>query len=211
MDYLPARGSVGSWGDTYGNRADRFLAATAYLDGQRPSLVMARGYYTRTVLVARDFRDGRLTRRWTFDSNSTPAYAGQGNHNLAVADVDADGRDEIVYGSMALDDDGSPLWNTRNGHGDAMHVGDLDPSRPGLEEFKVDEDGSKPSSWFADARTGQVLWSTPASGDNGRGVSDDVWAGSPGAEAWSAADSQLRSNRGVALGRKPGSTNFLAW
>jgi rhamnogalacturonan endolyase len=211
VDYLPARGNVGSWGDTYGNRVDRFLAATAYLDGQRPSLVMTRGYYTRSVLVAWDFRDGRLTRRWTFDSDANPGYAGQGNHNLAVADVDGDGRDEVVFGSMAVDDDGRPLWNTRNGHGDALHVGDLDPARPGLEVFKVDEDGSKPSSWFADARTGQVLWSTPATGDNGRGVAADVWAGSPGAEAWSATDTTLRSARGAALGREPSSANFLAW
>lgn len=63
---------------------------------------------------------------------------------------------------MAVDDNGNALWTTKNGHGDAMHVGDLDPSRSGLEEFEVDEDGSKPSSWMADARTGRVLWSTPA-------------------------------------------------
>ncbi|MDG6107829.1 cellulose binding domain-containing protein [Dactylosporangium aurantiacum] len=214
VDYVPARGTVSSWGDSYGNRVDRFLAGTAYLDGQRPSLIMARGYYTRSVIVAWDFRNGTLTRRWTFDSNSSgnSAYAGQGNHQLSVADVDADGRDEIVYGAMAVDDNGARLWNTGNGHGDAMHVGDLDPSRPGLEEFKVDEDGSKPSSWMADARTGQILWSTPANGDNGRGVSGDIWAGSAGAESWSAAADGVRSPKGtVVSSRKPSSTNFLAW
>ncbi|MBG0569265.1 rhamnogalacturonan lyase family protein [Actinoplanes aureus] len=213
-NYEPPRGTVSSWGDNYGNRADRFLAATAYLDGSRPSIIMARGYYTRSVIVAWDFRNGTLTRRWTFDSSASGngSYAAQGNHNLSVADVDADGRDEIVYGSMAVDDNGARLWNTGNGHGDAMHVGDLDPARPGLEVFKVDEDGSKPSSWFADARTGQVLWSTPASGDNGRGVSADVWAGSPGAESWSAAPVGLRSPNGTVVNnRKPGSMNFLAW
>ncbi|MEV4755607.1 cellulose binding domain-containing protein [Micromonospora sp. NPDC049559] len=212
VDYLPPRGTVADWGDSYGNRVDRFLAATAYLDGQRPSLVMSRGYYTRTVVVAWDFRNGALTRRWTFDSNSAGRqYAGQGNHNLSIADVDRDGRDEIVFGAMCLDDNGSALWNTGNGHGDAMHVGDLDPARPGLEVFKVDEDASKPSSWFADARTGQVLWSTSASGDNGRGVSADIYAGSPGAESWSAAVDGLRSPSGANVGRKPSSINFLAW
>ncbi|WP_229069132.1 cellulose binding domain-containing protein [Actinoplanes sp. DH11] len=213
-NYDPPRGTVSSWGDNYGNRVDRFLAATAYLDGARPSIVMARGYYTRTVIAAWDFRNGALTRRWTFDSNAAgnSTYAGQGNHNLSIADVDADGRDEIVYGAMAVDDNGTGLWNNRNGHGDAMHVGDLDPTRTGLEVFKVDEDASKPSSWFADARTGQVLWSTPASGDNGRGVSADVWAGSPGAESWSSAPAGLRSPNGTVVNsRKPGSTNFLAW
>jgi hypothetical protein len=214
VDYDPPRGNVASWGDSYGNRVDRFLAGTAYLDGQRPSLIMARGYYTRTVIAAWDFRNGALTHRWTFDTNTSgnSAYASQGDHQLAVADVDADGRDEIVYGSMAVDDDGRKLWNTGNGHGDAMHVGDLDPSRPGLEEFKVDENSDKPSSWFADARTGQVLWTTSPDGDNGRGVSDDIWAGSPGAESWSAAADGVRSPSGaVVAGRKPSSTNFVTW
>ncbi|MYU34162.1 rhamnogalacturonan lyase [Streptomyces sp. SID8358] len=216
VDYVPARGTVSSWGDSYGNRVDRFLAGTAYLDGSRPSLIMARGYYTRSVVAAWDWRGGAFTRRWTFDTNSSTntgkGYDGQGNHQLSVADVDGDGKDEIVYGAMAVDDNGSALWTTRNGHGDAQHVGDLDPSRPGLEEFKVDEDSSKPSSWMADAKTGQILWSTPAAGDNGRGVSGDIWAGSPGAESWSSAVSGVRDPKGtVVSSRKPSSTNFLAW
>ncbi|MBX6166685.1 MAG: cellulose binding domain-containing protein [Thermobispora bispora] len=213
VDYDPPRGSVSSWGDSYGNRVDRFLAATAYLDGQRPSLIMSRGYYTRTVIVAWDFRNGSLVRRWKFDSDVAGGqYTGQGNHNLSIADVDADGKDEIIFGAMAIDDDGRPLWNTRNGHGDALHVGDLDPSRPGLEVFKVSEDGSKPAAWFADARTGQIIWSNaPCGCDNGRGVSGDVWAGSPGAESWSSAVSGLYDTRGQNIGRKPGSANFLVW
>ncbi|MFK4246415.1 cellulose binding domain-containing protein [Micromonospora chokoriensis] len=213
VTYDPPRGTVSSWGDSYGNRVDRFLAGTAYLDGQRPSLIMARGYYTRAVIAAWDFRNGTLTKRWTFDSNSSGngAAAGQGNHQLSVADVDGDGRQEIVYGAATVDDNGRLLHSTGNGHGDALHVGDLDPSRSGLEVFKVDEDGSKPSSYFADARTGQVLWSTPASGDNGRGVSADIWAGSPGAESWSSAASGLANTRGQDIGRKPSSANFLAW
>ncbi|MEW2146802.1 cellulose binding domain-containing protein [Micromonospora vinacea] len=213
VTYDPPRGTVSSWGDSYGNRVDRFLAGTAYLDGQRPSLIMARGYYTRAVIAAWDFRNGTLTKRWTFDSNSSGngAAAGQGNHQLSVADVDADGRQEIVYGAATIDDNGRLLHSTGNGHGDAMHVGDLDPGRAGLEVFKVDEDGSKPSSYFADARTGQVLWSTPASGDNGRGVSADIWAGSPGAESWSSAVAGLANTRGQNVGRKPSSANFLAW
>lgn len=216
VDYVPARGTVSSWGDSYGNRVDRFLAGTAYLDGSRPSLIMARGYYTRTVIAAWDWRNGAFTRRWTFDTNSSTnsgkGYDGQGNHQLSVADVDADGRDEIVYGSMAVDDNGNALWTTKNGHGDALHVGDLDPSRAGLEEFKVDEDSSKPSSWMADARTGRIIWSTPAAGDNGRGVSDDIWSGSAGAESWSSAADGIRDPEGtVVASRKPSSANFLSW
>ncbi|MBI9115103.1 rhamnogalacturonan lyase [Sanguibacter sp. YZGR15] len=213
VDYVPARGTVSSWGDSYGNRVDRFLAGTAYLDGTRPSLVMARGYYTRSVVVAWDFRDGKLTRRWTFDSNVTGSgTAAQGNHSLSVADVDADGRQEILYGSLALDHDGSVLWNARTGHGDAGHVGDLIPSRPGLEYFKVNESSSQPRSWMADARTGQILWKTATGTDNGRGVSADIYAGSPGAEAWSSGDANLMNGAtGASVGRKPSSANFLVW
>ncbi|WP_374197514.1 rhamnogalacturonan lyase [Micromonospora sp. RL09-050-HVF-A] len=213
VNYDPPRGTVSSWGDSYGNRVDRFLAGTAYLDGQRPSLIMARGYYTRAVIAAWDFRNGTLTKRWTFDSNASgnSAAAGQGNHQLSVADVDADGRQEIVYGAATIDDNGRLLYSTGNGHGDALHVGDLDPGRAGLEIFKVDEDASKPSSWFADARTGQIIWRTAANGDNGRGVSADIWAGSPGAESWSAAVDGLANTRGQNIGRKPSSMNFLAW
>ncbi|MCX4830454.1 rhamnogalacturonan lyase [Streptomyces sp. NBC_01016] len=216
VDYVPARGTVSSWGDSYGNRVDRFLAGTAYLDGTRPSLIMARGYYTRSVIAAWDWRDGRFTRRWTFDTNASTnsgkGYDGQGNHQLSVADVDGDGKDEIVYGAMAVDDNGSGLWTTKNGHGDAMHVGDLDPSRSGLEEFKVDEDSSKPSSWMADAKTGSVIWKTGTNGDNGRGVSADIWSGSAGAESWSSAESGVRDPKGTVVNsHKPSSTNFLSW
>jgi hypothetical protein len=215
VDYVPARGNVSSWGDNYGNRADRFLAGTAYLDGARPSLIMARGYYTRSVIAAWDWRGGQFTRRWTFDSssssNSGKGYDGQGNHSLSVADVDADGKDEIVYGAMTVDDNGSGLWTTRLGHGDAGHVGDLNPSRAGLEYFKVSESSNQPGSWMADARTGQILWRTASGSDNGRGVAADIYAGSPGAEAWSATDTTLRSATGASLGREPSSINFLSW
>jgi rhamnogalacturonan endolyase len=214
VDYDPPRGTVSAWGDSYGNRVDRFLAGTAYLDGRRPSLIMARGYYTRTVIAAWDFRNGSLTKRWTFDSNvSGSQYTSQGNHQLSVADVDGDGKDEIIYGSMAINDNGSPLWNNNTHHGDALHVGDLIPSRPGLEVFKPSEHTDMPADWVADARTGQIIWQHPTCGcDNGRGVADDIYAGNPGAETWSAAVAGLSSAAtGQNIGRKPGSTNFLVW
>ncbi|MFC4857081.1 rhamnogalacturonan lyase [Actinophytocola glycyrrhizae] len=216
-DYVPPRGNVASWGDNYGNRVDRFLAGTAYVDGARPSIVMARGYYTRSVVSAWDFRNGALTRRWTFDSNSSTngsAWTGKGNHQLSVADVDNDGRDEIMYGSMAIDDDGRGLWQNNTHHGDAYHVGDHIPSRAGLEVFKPSESGSNPAHWMGDARTGQIIWSAPACNcDNGRGVAADIWAGNPGAEAWSSAVSGLRSGAtgNQVASRKPGSANFVIW
>ncbi|MDW8805721.1 rhamnogalacturonan lyase [Streptomyces scabiei] len=215
VDYVPARGTVSSWGDSYGNRVDRFLAGTAYLDGARPSLIMARGYYTRTVIAAWDWRGGAFTRRWTFDTgsstNSGRGYDGQGSHSLSVGDVDNDGRDEIVYGAMAVDDNGAGLWTTRTGHGDAQHLGDLDASTAGLEYFKVSESASQPSELYIDPANGRVRWQLPACCDNGRGVAGDIHAGSAGPEMWSASDSSVRDRAGAAKGREPSSVNFLSW
>ncbi|HEX8150042.1 MAG TPA: rhamnogalacturonan lyase, partial [Pyrinomonadaceae bacterium] len=141
--YDPPRGTVSSWGDSYGNRVDRFLAGIAYLDGKRPSLVMARGYYTRAYVAAWNWRDGQLSKVWAFDtghagtSNANSAWRGQGSHSLTIGDVDGDGRDEITYGAAAIDDDGTGLYTTGLGHGDALHMSDLDPDRPGQEVYMV--------------------------------------------------------------------------
>ncbi|MER6620772.1 rhamnogalacturonan lyase [Streptomyces sp. NPDC000931] len=215
VDYVPARGTVSSWGDSYGNRVDRFLAGTAYLDGARPSLIMARGYYTRTVIAAWDWRGGRFTRRWTFDTNSSTnsgkGYDGQGSHSLSVGDVDNDGRDEIVYGSMAVDDNGNGLWTTRTGHGDAQHLGDLDASTSGLEYYKVSESTGQPAALYINPSNGAVRWKLSACCDNGRGVAGDIHAGDSGPEMWSSSDGGIRDEGGGTKGRKPSSTNFLAW
>jgi len=182
------------WGDGYGNRVDRFLAAVAYLDGERPSLVMCRGYYTRTVLAAWDFRDGKLQPRWVFDSrdDDKKAFSGQGNHNLTVADVDADGRQEIVYGQMTIDDDGKGSYSTGIGHADALHVSDLDPTRPGLEVFSTQERFGDAGANFRDARTGEVIWkkASIAAGPDGEGpgraLSIDIDPRYSGHESWVA-------------------------
>ncbi|MFI9011519.1 rhamnogalacturonan lyase [Actinosynnema sp. NPDC053489] len=218
-DFVPPRGTVSSWGDSYGNRVDRFLAGTAYVDGSRPSIIMARGYYTRSVISAWDWRNGQLTRRWTFDSNSSTngsAWAGQGNHNLSVADVDADGRDEIIYGAMTVDDNGAGLYTTRLGHGDALHVGDFVPGRSGLEVFDIHESGTTGFE-LHDARTGAIIFSKPnnTGGEGpGRGVAADIYAGNPGAEFWATgggAPSSLLNASGGSVGRVPSSANFVIW
>ncbi|NMI05164.1 rhamnogalacturonan lyase [Paenibacillus sp. SZ31] len=212
VNYEPARGNVSSWGDNYGNRVDRFLAAIAYLDGERPSLVMARGYYTRTVLVAYNWRNGQLTKQWTFDSNTSgnSGYAGQGNHNLSVADVDGDGKDEIVYGAMAVDDNGQGLYTTGLHHGDAMHLSDLDPDRPGLEVFQVHETPSNAGVEFRDAGTGQLIWGVKTTKDIGRGMAADIDPRYKGAEVW--ADGSLYTAKGQKIGTTlPSSTNFGIW
>ena len=196
-DYHPPRGTVCDWGDCYGNRVDRFLAGIAYLDGERPSLVMARGYYTRTVLAAYDWRGGELRERWVFDSDIAGSrYEEQGNHQLSVADVDGDGRDEIVYGALTVDHDGSPLYTTGLFHGDALHVTDLDPARPGLEIFGVHEPGNAPCGYEVhDAATGEVLWCVPTGRDTGRGAAADIDPRFAGAEAW-AVDGEFNSPTG---------------
>ncbi|MFT4046325.1 MAG: rhamnogalacturonan lyase [Solimonas sp.] len=209
IDYVPPRGTVCDWGDCYGNRVDRFLAAVAYLDGERPSIVMTRGYYTRTVLAAFDWRDGKLVQRWCFDSDEAGSeYTDQGNHNLAVADVDGDGRDEIVFGAMAIDDDGTPLWNTGLGHGDAMHLSDFDPSRPGLEYFKVDENKTATYGlYMADAGSGEILWGVYTGRDTGRGTAGDIDPSQAGAEAW--ANGAVYSAGGTQLAATAPVANFV--
>lgn len=182
------------WGDGYGNRMDRFLACVAYLDGVHPSVIMCRGYYTRTILAAWDLKNGKLVKRWVFDSNDegNKAYAGQGNHNLSVADVDGDGKDEIVYGQMTIDDNGKGLYSTGIGHADALHVSDLDPSRPGLEVFSIQERFGDAGANFRDAKTGEVIWKKASvkAGDDGegpgRGLALDIDPRYPGYESWVA-------------------------
>lgn len=187
--YNPPRGSA-SWGDTYYNRSDRFLACVAYLDGMHPSAVMCRGYYTRAALASYDVVNKKLVQKWLYDSGNTKSSSniyGQGNHNLSVGDVDNDGKDEIIYGSAAIDHDGKMLYNTGLGHGDAMHLSDLDPDRPGLEVFAVKEEAASFSKGFEmhDASTGQVVWSGSVSADNGRGLAADIDPNHRGFEMWS--------------------------
>ena len=217
-DYLPARGDLNSWGDTYGNRVDRFLACIAYLDGEHPSVVMCRGYYRssdntrgRTVLAAWDYSGGQLTNRWIFNAvrlGENDAYTGQGNHNLSVADLDDDGKDEIVYGSMAVDDDGTGLWNSGLGHGDALHVSDIDPNRPGLEVWGIHESANVGSA-LLEGRTGEIIWGT-GPGDVGRGVSANLDDTQEGMECWGGTDG-LRSAWNVRVGSAPSSSNFVIW
>lgn len=194
--YHPPRGNVDAWGDGYGNRVDRFLAAVAYLDGERPSLVMTRGYYTRSVLSAYDFDGNELSLRWVFDSDTpgNAAYAGQGNHNLSVADVDGDGRDEIVFGSCTIDDDGTGLYSTRLGHGDAMHVSDFDPYRPGLEVFRCLESGEG-GSVLHDAADGSILIRHRSFSDCGRCMAANISNETHGAQVWGCSPVYSASSR----------------
>ncbi|SFR99803.1 rhamnogalacturonan lyase family protein, partial [Anaeromicropila populeti] len=174
ITYEPARGSVSDWGDSYGNRVDRFLSGVAYLDGKTPSLIICRGYYAKSCIVAYQFKSGSLTKQWTFtaDGSNNSSYRAQGAHSLSIADVDNDGYDEIVYGSAVIDHTGKGLYSTGQGHGDALHCGDFDPNHAGQEIFMVHESKSSSveSVQMRDAKTGKTLWSYKRSADIGRGL-----------------------------------------
>lgn len=197
VDYNPGRGTVKSWGDSYGNRVDRFLATNAYLDGKKPSMVFQRGYYTRMAITAYDWDGKSLTQRWYYNAaTSGQECYGQGNHNVSAGDVDGDGFDEIIEGSCAIDHDGKFMYRTGKGHGDAMHLSDLDPDNAGLEVWQVHEE--KPYGYdLHDARTGKLLFSETSSGDNGRGVAGDVDSNSRGHELWSAANWNTYTAKGA--------------
>jgi rhamnogalacturonan endolyase len=231
VDYIPGRDPIDGWGgiggnggnDSYGNRCDRFLACVAYLDGERPSVVMCRGVYGRTVLAAWDWRDGELTSRWVFDSGisyppyrDASAYSGMGGHSLAVADVDRDGKDEIVYQAMVIGDDGTGLHSSGLRHGDAMHVTDMDPDREGLEIFTIQENEDRtvrfqtPGAALRDAETGEILWSHSPGADVKAGLAADIDPRYKGYELWGGPGG-LRMVQGEQIGPAPRSTRFAIW
>lgn len=261
IGYQPGRHDDGlRWGDYAmariepGNRVDRFLAGVAYLDGRRPSAVFARGYYTRSTLVAYRWDGRRLVEDWYVDSGWTPmtnpfndsphgrdgtdpefaTLTTQGFHSLSAADVDGDGRHEIVYGAATIDDDGSLLYssfgvlpegsaapgqNVRLGHGDAMHVTDIDPDRPGLEIFTVHEGATFAPYGMAmrDAATGQVLFGAYSGRDTGRGMIGDVLPEVRGIESWASMPGGsealgVHTATGVVIpGPIPGTNQSIRW
>ncbi len=203
--YVPERGDLNDWGDAYANRSERYLAGVGYFgstndDGKGvPSAIFCRGYYTRTVIAAWDWDGHELKQHWVFDTNEAEwnDYAGQGNHNLRVADVDGDGLDEITYGSMAVDNDGRGLYNTRMGHGDAIHLTAFDPTTDKLQVWDCHEN-RRDGSDFRDAATGEVIFQIPSTSDVGRAMAADIDPTSPGVEMWSTDSHGVRNNKGEA-------------
>ena len=223
IHYEPARGDDGlMWGDYAWtriepcNRVDRFLAGVGYLDGERPYLLMCRGYYTRAFVAAYDFFENKFHKVWQADSGFMPmanpfdytttqrtgshptmgGLAGQGNHSVSTSDIDGDGRMELIYGAAVVDHDGTLLYSARGklpdgrdaklGHGDAMHVADIDPDRPGKEIFNVYEEGKNAPYGYAlrDAETGKVYFGQYYEGDLGRCMIGDIADGVRGLQVW---------------------------
>ncbi|XVV07348.1 hypothetical protein ACQPW3_18980 [Actinosynnema sp. CA-248983] len=259
--YKPGRHDDGlMWGDYAlpriepGNRVDRFLAGVAYLDGRNPAAVFARGYYTRSTLVAYRWDGRRLREEWFVDSGWVPmsnpfndnvhnrdgadpvygSLATQGAHSLSASDVDGDGKQEIVYGSATIDDDGSLRYSSsailppgsgnpgvreRLGHGDALHVTDIDPARPGLEIYMVHEGARFAPYGYAlrDASTGDLRYGAYTGVDTGRGMVGDVRPDVPGLETWASVPGGagavgLWSAGGVKLSTEiPGTNQSIRW
>ncbi|MDR6906126.1 hypothetical protein J2X63_001812 [Agromyces sp. 3263] len=259
--YPTGRGDDGLlWGDYAmsriepGNRVDRFLSGVGYFDGQHPSAVFARGYYTRTTITTLDWDGETLSQRWQVDSGHVPmtnpfndgphgrdgtnpefaTITTQGDHSLSLADVDDDGKQELVYGSATIDDDGSLLYSSfdvlppgsanpgatvRLGHGDAMHVTDIDPSRDGIEVWTAHEGatGAPYGSAMRDAATGEVLFGAYSGRDTGRAMIGDVRSDVPGIEVWSSLPggtdaSGLLSAKGEILSAAtPGTNMSIRW
>jgi autotransporter-associated beta strand protein len=155
-----------------GHRDSKYYFGAPYLDGHKPCIFLARGIYTRHKMIAYDVdTNHKLIRKWRWDCNDRNSpWFGQGYHNYIIADVDEDGRDEIVYGSMVIDDNGKGLHTTGYGHGDAQHVRDFDPYRKGLEMFACLEEYPNWGSNYRNATTGEVYYkyTAPVTYTNGK-------------------------------------------
>ncbi|MDE5795341.1 MAG: autotransporter-associated beta strand repeat-containing protein [Muribaculaceae bacterium] len=178
------------WGDGYGHRSSKYMFAAPYLDGRKPSLFLARGIYTKHKMIAYDIDpvNHKLVERWRWNSFGWP-WEGQGYHNFGIADVDWDGRDEIVYGSMVIDDNGFGLSTTGLGHGDAQHCSDFDPYTHGQEIFACNEDN--PNNNYRDATTSKIYYRTTGGNDDGRSNMGNFIDEYPGAEGLSSRDAAL--------------------
>jgi rhamnogalacturonan endolyase len=214
-DYIK-RGESMDWGDDYGNRVDRQLSSVAYIDGKRPSYIVARGYNGRSVIEAWNYRNNKLTRIWNFDTSANNfkyiGWSNQGNHNLRIGDVDHDGKDEILYGACAIDHDGTGLYTTGFGHGDAMHLTDIDPDKPGLEIWQCHEYAPNPNgSSLRNAASGNLILGFPSTADVGRALCADIDPNTRGLEIWSSATGGVYSCTGKLLSKNTPSINMAVW
>ena len=211
--HVKGKDAHGYWGDNYGNRCERYLAATGYLDGVHPSAIFVRGYYSSSYVAAYDFDGKDLKLRWLHKSEYPgEGLYGEGNHSLQAVDLDGDGYDEIFFGAAALNHDGTLRYRTGLGHGDAHHISDLDPDRPGLELWDVHEHTDAKYTEEMRAHDGTIIWGTPqpnADGvDNGRGMAADIDSEYRGFEMWSSKGGGMKNAKGEKIGSPSVSTNF---
>ena len=219
-DFIPRDKST-DWGDNYWKRANSFRVGVGNFSGKNPSVFIGRGVYKRSVLEAWDYKGGQLTRRWHFDTadetgennydgQPNSAYAGQGNHSFNIADLNGDGRDDVMYGSMVVSGDGRGLWSSGLGHGDANHVGKFLADIDGLQVFHCLEGGTTMVALHKGA-TGEIIWDkhSEKASDTGRCMVADIDPTSPGYEFWWGGNAH--SSAGEDLGYKPSSCNAAIW
>ncbi|MCS3253175.1 hypothetical protein NXX19_12145 [Bacteroides ovatus] len=207
------------WGDDYGNRMDSFFIGVAYLDGipdeatgvrtSNPSLIISRGIYHNWQVWALDLKGNKLETRWKFDTaEHSSKWLSMCSHSFRVADLDDDGKDEILYGSAAIDDDGSELWCTGNGHGDCLCVGKFIKDRSGLQIVASFEEpgnyngqGHGYGCQVIDARDGGLITGHGAGSttDVGRCIVADIDPDSPNFEYWSSLQEGVFSCSGSGL------------
>lgn len=210
-ELLPKRDPLGSWASRYTDvprltkRASHFLLSTAYLNGETPSIVMLRGAWDGVKLAAWDYKDGKFTSLWQYDSGASSRQDnmyGAGYHSMAVADVDFDGKDEILSGAAAIDDDGKFMYAThaeqngavKLGHGDAFDVAKMDPDYDGYYIWACHETKELPANIdLHDARTGQVIYGFNKPKDTGRSRAADIDPTSKGWEVWGSTGTPLMS------------------
>ncbi len=236
-EFIPAGTSSETWGDSYWKRAASIRVGVIRCDETVTSILVGRGVYAKSVIEAWDYRDGQLTRRWHFDSDEEGCqnYGAQGYHSLFVGDVDGDGLDEMCYGSMTLDHDGTPLYVSGAkdgqetvlsglgydkdfmgyGHGDALHMGDFLPDRDGMEIWACYETGEYGAA-LRDARTGETLWCFKSPEDVGRCSVADIMPEYPGCEMWwyggnimTSTGEEIKTSDGKPI--KAAANNMAVW
>ena len=211
IDYPLTRGNASDWGDTSGHRSSKYFFGAPFLDGRNASLFLGRGIYTRHKMMAMDLNRSthEWSTRWSWNcSDSSSPWYGNGYHNFIIADVDEDGRDEIVYGSMVIDDNGKGLSTTGLGHGDAQHVSDFDPYRNGLEFFGCNED--KPAMNYRNATTSEIYIRRTATDDDGRGLMANFTNSYPGSQGRSVSTGILSSVKDEEISVL-GGDSFINW
>lgn len=182
ISYPLPRGNAGDWGDGYGHRSTKHYFGAPFLDGRNPYIFLGRGCYTKHHMKAFSVNPEThklsLYWEWGNDEGWGDPWFGNGFHNFGIADVDWDGRDEIVFGSMVIDDNGNGLSTTGLGHGDAQHCRDFDPYRHGQEIFTCNED--EPAMNYRDATTSKLYYRLKSTGDDGRALCGNFTNSYPG-------------------------------
>jgi rhamnogalacturonan endolyase len=219
-DWPPREARFGDY-----NRINRNQMGLAFLDGKTPCLLVARGTYKLMWVDAYQYHNKKLKRVWHWDGDEEkPIIRSQGAHGMHAADVDGDGRDEVILGSCVLDDNGTCLWSAGLGHPDKCYVSDIDPTRPGLEIFYAIEpwhdDGN--GVCLVEAKTGKTIWSMGQPTRHvGDGMVADIDPSVPGLECFATEDSKggssaryLFSADGRPLGTRedvPACRNWIFW